>query len=105
MTESSSTPIVEPETSTETVVQDLTLQQEQIQENTQDQHQQSSHEFIQALNPIPVTTDTSVSDDESVTPAVEDENDAVNNQDEVGFLPTKRRCIKSHTPSGIIGSP
>jgi transposase InsO family protein len=105
MTESSSTPIVEPETSTETVVQDLTLQQEQIQENTQDQHQQSSHEFIQALNPIPVTTDTSVSDDESVTPAVEDENDAVNNQEEIGFLPTKRRWIKSHAPSGIIGSP
>ena len=36
MTESSSTKIVEPETSTETVVQELTLQPEQIQETTQD---------------------------------------------------------------------
>ena len=36
---------------------------------------------------------------------VEDENDVVNNLEEVGTLPTKRKWIKSHAPSGIIGSP
>ena len=105
MTESSSTKHVEPETSTEIVAQDFTLQPEQIQEKTQDSHQESFHEFLQALVHVSVRNEEPLSGDESTTPDVEDENDAINNREEVAVLPTTCRWIKSHAPSGIIGSP
>ena len=67
MFESSSTKTVEPETSAERVVQDLTLQLEHTQEKTQDSHQDSPYEFIQALNLVSVHIEEPLSGDESTT--------------------------------------